>query len=71
MGIIKFLGSLLGGQNTQSEYRIADPQNLDDDSINARLREIVESGRKIEAIKEARKAYNCGLKEAKDLIEQL
>ncbi|MBW8015430.1 MAG: hypothetical protein FVQ82_04525 [Planctomycetes bacterium] len=71
MGFIKSLLGILQGNNTRSEDNNTDLQSLDDDAIKAELKELVESGKKIAAISAARKAYNCGLREAKDIVEQL
>ena len=35
------------------------------------LRELIQQGKKIQAVKEAREQLNIGLKEAKDLVEAL
>ena len=39
--------------------------------IEAQVRALLTAGRKIEAIKLAREATHCGLKEAKDLVESM
>ena len=41
-----------------------------DERFEAQLTELLQSGRKIEAIKQFRKQTGCGLKQAKDAVEQ-
>ena len=67
MNLLKYLLGFLQGSNDTD----TDLQGLDDEAIKGKLRELVESGKKIQAIKTARKAYGFGLKEAKDFVEQL
>ena len=52
---------------TSSLPHISQSAPPSDDSI----RELLRSGKKIEAIKMYREKYNCGLKEAKEAVEKL
>jgi ribosomal protein L7/L12 len=71
MGFMKFLDDLVFGNGRKKKEQHVDLQGLDDDAVKEEIKKLVDAGRKIEAIKIARQAYNCGLKEAKHIVEHL
>jgi len=71
MGFMKFLDDLVFSKGGQKKEQHVDLQGLDDDAAKEEIQKLVDSGRKIQAIKLVRQVHNCGLKEAKDIVEQL
>jgi len=71
MGFMKFLDDLVFSKGRQKKEQHVDLQGLDEDAVKEEIKKLVEAGRKIEAIKFIRQVHNCGLKEAKDIVEQL
>ena len=71
MGFMKFLDDLVFSKGRQKKEQHVDIQALDDDAVKDEIKSLVEAGRKIEAIKLIRQVHNCGLKEAKDIVEQM
>jgi ribosomal protein L7/L12 len=71
MGFMKFLEDLVFSSGKQKKEQHVDLQGLSDDDAKEEIKKLVDAGQKMEAIKLVREVHNCGLKEAKDIVEQM
>lgn len=74
VAIALFVGYLIGRQQRSPKAEPfsvkSPPRELDREAL-AEIRELLSTNRKIEAIKRCREITGYGLKEAKDMVEQL
>jgi ribosomal protein L7/L12 len=71
MGFMKFLDDFVFAKGKDKKERHVDTKGLSEDEVKEEIKKLVEAGQKIQAMSLVRQVHNCGLKEAKDIVEQM